>query len=144
MSLVYPFEAAERKWTERKPCGGFKPPASDYEPLRKPGISSSSMSLIAPSLTVFEQLHEIFNDSLCSISSKCLQELSSCQELWNVEWSDITVRTDEKGSHQLFYHMHPITLEVCFEIVLFYFSTCLIVFDQHFENCHKCILTVIA
>ena len=120
LSLVYPFEAVADKSIDikfKQPTM-FKPPASDYEPLRKPGLVMSSMSLMAPSPTILEQLHEIFNDSLDSLSNHCLHKLSSVQQLWNIEWSDITVRTDEHDNHQLFYHMRPINVEVLLMIIL--------------------------
>ncbi len=118
LSLVYPFEAvtADKSIDDKHKQSLFKPPASDYEPLRKPGYTMGSMSLIA-SPTVLEQLHEIFNDSLDSLSSKCLYNLSFVKQLWNAEWSDITVRTDEHNNHQLFYHMHPINVEVYITII---------------------------
>ena len=119
MSLVYPFEAKTDMHTNTgRLKQSFKPPASDYEPLRKPGISMSSMSLLNPSPTVIEQLHEIFSESLSNISSRCLKELSSTEELWNIDWSDITVCTDEQENHQLFYHKHPISVEVNMKILI--------------------------
>ena len=115
MSLIYPFEATEKKQKEspiRQRRGGVNPPASDYEPLRKPGISASSLSLITFSPTVAEQLQEMFDEALSTVSSRCIQKMSSSEEMCGVEWSDITVRTDEKGRHQFFYHMHQINIEV--------------------------------
>ena len=67
---------------------------------------------------MIEQLHEIFNESLSNVSNKCLKELSSTEELWNIDWNDITVRTDEQENHQLFYHMHPISVEVIMQILI--------------------------
>lgn len=104
--------ASKKLYTEQK-YSSFEPPPNDYEPLRKPGLSFSTLSLV-PSCSVSEQLNEVFNKTLTTISQDHLKKLQISQlgDLWNVDWNDITVRTDDQGNHQLFYHMHPIILEV--------------------------------
>ena len=88
-------------------------PVSDYEPLRRPGTSQSSLgNAPLPCPTVLQQLQEMFDETLSGIAVKYLRDFTFTEELWGLEWSDITVCTHEKGQHQLYYHMHPISLEV--------------------------------
>ena len=84
----------------------------DYEPLRRPALIQSCHSDIPVSPSLFQQLQDVFNETLSGIAVKYLRELVAPEELWGMEWADITVSVDSDNQHQFHYRMQPITLEV--------------------------------
>lgn len=89
---------------------------NEYEPLRVPSATPPTGRAPSPGSgyrhPVLQQLQEKFDDTLGQIAQARLRELVN-EDMWGLEWSDITVCTDESGTQQLYYHKHPIVLEVC-------------------------------
>ena len=100
---------------------------NDYEPLRIPVANVVPTLGRAPSPNgchhpLVQQLQETFDDTLGLVARTHLRELVIGEDMWGLEWSDITVCTNESNQQQLYYHMHPIILEVCPLVMIISFS----------------------
>ena len=99
-------------------------PSSDYEPLRRINHSSSMVDN-QPSLSLIQQIQEVFNNAITNITDKCFHELTLTDEFKDMDWGDITVCIDMNNHHQLYYHMQPITLEVTYNAHCVIINNCL-------------------
>ena len=97
---------------------GCMSPANDYEPLRRLPFTCSTEQkqndgyLAHQPLSLLQRMLETLDNGLRSIAETQLKDLVPSEQLWNLQWSDITVCTQEDRSHQFYHRLRPISVEV--------------------------------